>query len=423
MIVYKFGGASVKNSDGIRNLSKIVSEANAPICVVVSAMGKTTNALECVVRTLFDGKASEAYELLNSTVIVPHLATARQLGLDTQKLENEIDNLKDSFQMVSHGHGQLYDKVYDCIVSYGEVLSTRIVADYLQLAGNDAHWLDMRKLLRTDSTFREANVVIRDSQKLLLNAIADEPHNIYVLQGFIGANSQGNPTTLGREGSDYTAALVGNMTDAESVTIWKDVPGILNADPRVMKDAVLIPELTYYDAVELAYSGAQVIHPKTIRPLENKSIPLYVKPFMEPDAKGSVIAGTKKCRIEVPVVIRRNNLTLITIRPLDFAFVMEESLPNIFSVLKQHNLKVSIIQSSAVTISIAVDNSSHIEEAIEFLRASYRVSYNQGLTLLTIRQTNKEIERRLKPETQIMIEQRTRNTVKFLYRTLQDTKE
>ena len=414
MLVYKFGGASVKDASGIRNLCSIVSGTDARLFVVVSAMGKTTNMLERVVQTLFSGRRDEAMQLLESTVLRPHHAACSELGLDAECIASGVSGLREAVIRASEGHGQQYDKVYDSIVSYGEVLSTLIVSSYLRACGQDAVWLDMRALLRTDSTYREANVLHRESARLLGAATA-ESHRIYVSQGFIGANSQGDATTLGREGSDYSAALVGNMLDAESVTIWKDVPGILNADPRVMPDAVLIPELTYYDAVELAYSGAQVIHPKTIRPLENKSIPLYVKPFANPDARGTRISGEAHQPIGVPVVIERHEVVLITIRPLDFAFVMEESLPHVFSVLQQHGLKVSLIQSSAVTVSIAVNASRRISEAIDYLRASYRVSYNDGLTLLTIRQTNAEVESRLAPKDGVLLEQRTRKTVKYLY--------
>lgn len=406
----------MRDADAIRNVVRIISDVHEELCIVVSAMGKTTNALESVVATLFDGRCSEALRLLENTIIAPHYETAASLAIDSRNLEAQITALREAVMKAAEGHGQLYDKVYDSIVSYGEILSTRIVADYLCACGMDAQWLDMRTLLQTDSTYRDANVVMYASEDKLNTAIRSGKHKIYVLQGFIGGNSNGDPTTLGREGSDYTAALVGNMLNAASVTIWKDVPGILNADPRVMPDALLIPELTYYDAVELAYSGAQVIHPKTIRPLENKSIPLYVKPFNDPKAPGSVITNTTKHPIDVPVVILRCNQVLITIRPLDFAFVMEDSLPDIFGILQQHHLKVSVIQSSAVTISIAVDASRHIAAAIDFLRASYRVNYNEGLTLLTIRQTNQHIEDKLKPEGDIMLVQRTRKTVKILYK-------
>ena len=251
---------------------------------------------------------------------------------------------------------------------------------------------------------------------MLRAAVAESVAQVFVVQGFIGGTKDGLRTTLGREGSDYTAALVGNMLDAESVTIWKDVPGILNADPRLMAHTVLIPRLSYNDAVELAYSGAQIIHPKTIRPLENKRIPLYVKPFADPTAAGSVISAETTAHIEVPVYIWRKNQILITLRAKDFAFVLEESLSHIFEIIHRHRLKVSLIQSSAVTISVCVDQLTYLPAAIEELQAGYKVTYNDGLSLLTIRGTTPEI---IAEETQgktVLLSQTTRRTARFVLR-------
>lgn len=232
--------------------------------------------------------------------------------------------------------------------------------------------------------------------------------------GLIGGTADGRRTTLGREGSDYTAALLGNFLDAESVTIWKDVPGILNADPRLVEDTVLIPELRYHDAVELSYSGAQIIHPKTIRPLENKRIPLYVKPFGDPTAAGSRIHADAVGPINVPVYIWRKNQVLITVRPLDFSFVLEESLNRLFEIVHRHRLKVSLIQASAVTISVSVDHTRYVDEALEELREQFRVNYNDGLSLLTIRGTTPEILHRESAGRNILLSQTTRRTARLL---------
>ena len=272
----------------------------------------------------------------------------------------------------------------------------------------------MPKLLRTDNTFREAQVDIQTSAQVI-RAGWDRPNrpNVVVTQGFIGGTADGLRTTLGREGSDYTAALMGNFLDAESVTIWKDVPGILNADPRLVADTVKIDRLTYYDAVELAYSGAQVIHPKTIRPLENKRIPLYVKPFDDHTAPGSVIAAEAE-PINVPVYIWRSNQVLITLRAKDFSFVLEESLSRIFDIIHRNRLKVSLIQSSAVTISVCVDNSRFIPHAIEELQASYRVTWNEKLSLLTVRGTTPDILKQEQEGRDILLSQLTRRTAKLV---------
>jgi aspartate kinase len=288
------------------------------------------------------------------------------------------------------------------------------VAVFLLKNGIPTEWWNMPKLLRTDNTYREAQVDMQLSAQVI-RAGWDRPNrpNVVVTQGFIGGTADGKRTTLGREGSDYTAALMGNFLDAESVTIWKDVPGILNADPRLVPDTVKIDRLTYYDAVELAYSGAQVIHPKTIRPLENKSIPLYVKPFGDHTAPGSVIAAQAD-PINVPVYIWRSNQVLITLRAKDFSFVLEESLTHIFNIIHQNRLKVSLIQSSAVTISVCVDNSRFIQAAIEQLQEAYRVVWNDSLSLLTIRGTNPDILKREQEGRDVLLSQITRRTAKLV---------
>ena len=286
MKVYKFGGASVRSAEGIRNIARIVSGVEDDLFIVVSAMGKTTNAMEVVLDAFMRAERTTALEKLTEvetyhTEIITELFDDAQVGI--RAVMPLFDELKD---IVQKGIGDDYDRWYDKLVSYGEIISTTIVSAYLNQAGIENAWLDMRSLLVTDSNFREANVRMTESQQRLKQAADFTSNRIYIGQGFIGANIKGDPTTLGREGSDYTAAVVGNLLDAESVSIWKDVPGILNADPRIFADTVHIPELTYLDAVELAFSGAQIIHPKTIKPLQNKLIPLYVRPFGSPSEPG-----------------------------------------------------------------------------------------------------------------------------------------
>lgn len=308
----------------------------------------------------------------------------------------------------------VYERAYDGVVSMGERMSTTIVAAYLQQCGMDAVLWDMTRLLRTDETFREAAVDMEASEKLIRKAWDKiEGRKIVVAQGFIGGTKNGEPTTLGREGSDYSAAIIGNILGAESVMIWKDVPGILNADPRLVSETTKIDELSYNDAVELAYSGAQVIHPKTIRPLENKHIPLYVKPFGDAKAAGSIIKDEAKA-IDVPVYIWRKNQVLITMRAKDFSFVLEESLSHIFAIIHRYRLRVSLIQSSAVTISVCVDNTRYVEAAIKALQEDYKVSWNEGLSLLTVRGTTPEILRREQEGRTILLSQTTRRTARFV---------
>ncbi len=407
MKVYKFGGASVKDAAGVRNLESIVRQTDGELMVVVSAMGKTTNALERVVEFLDAGKEEQA---LNQWVdiIDYHVAIMKALGLKPGvdvRLQGEIPF-----------DPQLpFDENYDQVVSLGEIMSTQIVAVYLLKQGLSVEWWNIPKLLRTDATWREAKVDNAVSaQAIRAGWERSQRPKIVITQGFIGGTAEGQRTTLGREGSDYSAALLGNYLDAESVTIWKDVPGILNADPRIEPDTVLIPSLRYQDAVELSYSGAQIIHPKTIRPLENKQIPLFVKPFGDPQAAGSKIAADGIGPIDVPVYIWRKNQILVTMRAKDFAFVLEESLSEIFDIIHRHRLKVSLIQSSAVTISVCVDNTRFVPEAIEALKVHFNVSYNDHLSLLTIRGTTPEILDRAKAGRTIMLSQTTRRTARLV---------
>ena len=406
MRVYKFGGASVKDAKGVRNLREIVALASDDLMVVVSAMGKTTNALERVVAALAKGDEQTA-ETEWLSVLDQHVYTMQELGL-----QPNVDVRLP--MMPEYNKDWSYDQNYDQIVSLGEIMSTQIVAVFLLKSGIPTEWWNMPKLLLTDNTWREAQVDLQKSAKVIRAGWerAQRPH-VVVAQGFIGGTADGMRTTLGREGSDYTAALLGNFLDAESVTIWKDVPGILNADPRLVANTTKIDQLSYFDAVELAYSGAQVIHPKTIRPLENKKIPLYVKPFGEPTAEGSIITE-HAAPINVPVYIWRTNQVLITLRAKDFAFVLEESLSHIFQIIHANRLRVSLIQSSAVTISVCVDNTRFVAQAIEQLQDAYRVTWNENLSLLTIRGTTPDILRREQQGRDILLSQLTRRTAKLV---------
>jgi len=411
MKVYKFGGASVKDADGIRNLEHIVrlavKDRSDGLMVVISAMGKTTNALERVVEFLDAGKEEQALAQWVD-IIDHHVAIMKELGLQPGvdiRLQGEIP----------YDPSKPFDENYDQIVSLGEIMSTQIIAVYLLKQGLSVEWWNMPKLLRTDDTWREARVD-DEASSAVIRAGWDRPNrpNIVVAQGFIGGTADGRRTTLGREGSDYSAALFGNYLDAESVTIWKDVPGILNADPRIEPNTVLIPSLRYQDAVELSYSGAQIIHPKTIKPLENKHIPLFVKPFGNPTAAGSCISANEVGPIDIPVYIWRKNQVLVTMRAKDFGFVLEESLSEIFDIIHRHRLKVSLIQSSAVTISVCVDNTRFVPEAITALQQHFNVSYNDHLSLLTIRGTTPEILENAKAGRTIMLSQTTRRTARLL---------
>ncbi len=418
MKVYKFGGASVKSAEGIKNIIHIINKEKGSLFIVVSAMGKTTNALEVVLDYFMKGNKVMALEKL-AEVEQYHMEIIQDLFLQPHTGVIAINPLLHELkQYINDEYGDDYDRCYDQLVSYGELLSTTIISAYIFESGYYNHWLDMRKYLVTDSNFREANVKMEESAEKLRALIKTNLRQICIGQGFIGANSNGKTTTLGREGSDYTAAVVANLMDAESVTIWKDVPGVLNADPKFFDDVVKIPELSYLDAVELAHSGAQIIHPKTIRPLENKKIPLYVKPFNHPDEPGSVIKSKIQKPINIPILILRKNQILVTMRPKNFSFVLEESLSKIFMILHKNRMKVSLIQSSAVSISICMDNNRYIPQTLDELSTEFKVTYNEKLELLNIRGINDQIIEKSTKDREILLTQKTRRIGRFLMREL-----
>ncbi len=449
MKIYKFGGASVRNAEGIRNLMEIVQQVDDDLIVVVSAMGKTTNALEAVVDTAFAGNREGTfaaidvvrqyhYDLLRDLYPTGYVFQQAKVELYLEQIVEIVEAFwkhQHAYDSEAHQLSMNYDAFYDSIVSFGELISTHLIFLAFVKAGVPCELMHMPSLLRTDDTFREAKVDMETSRHLLHDylqttqpseTIQESPvsifqkrsglRSLYIAQGFIGGTADGRRTTLGREGSDYTAAVLANLVDAESVTIWKDVPGILNADPRLFDKTTLIPELTYYDAVELAYSGAQIIHPKTIRPLENKHIPLYVRPFAAHTEIGSVIKEATAKPIDVPVYIWRKNQILITVRPKDFAFVLEESLHNLFETIQEHRLKVSLIQSSAVTISVCVDNSRYLQPALAELQNDYTVTFNDNLSLLTIRGTTPALIEEVTAGKDILLTQTTRRTARFVIR-------
>lgn len=418
MKVYKFGGASVKDADGIRNVVSIIrNESEEDLVIVVSAMGKMTNALERLVELSLAGEQELMSQVLSEIVSYHKNIIVNLSPIDHTSIENDIDEL---FKQISSSCNAAilnkpdYDEFYDSIVSFGELISSRILSYILGREGIENTYIDITDFLITDNTFREAVPDISMSGRVLTEYIKQHPHRVYVTQGFIGGTECGKHTTLGREGSDYSAALIANMLQAESVTIWKDVPGVLNADPRLVDDTCLIDELSYSDAVELAYSGAQIIHPKTIRPLQNKNIPLYVRPFSNPEQSGTVIHEKTNNPINVPVIIWRKNQVLITLRAKDFSFALEVGLNRLFETIYRNKLKVSLIQSSAITISVCVDKSRYLRQTLQELSDEYRISYNDGLSLLTIRGTTPEIIERYTKNKTILLSQTTRRTARFV---------
>ncbi|MBR2400135.1 MAG: aspartate kinase [Tidjanibacter sp.] len=387
MKVYKFGGASVKDAAGVRNLAQIARNTEGRLFVVVSAMGKTTNALERVMEAFWQGHTGEAVVAMQTIVdyhaeILADLWGAPHLPERVRTFYEELEEII----TLANPKSRTYEEWYDRIVSFGELISTTIVADYLSFDGTSAEWLDIRRIFLTNSRFRDANIDIEASTPRLLRAVDSSSAKVIVGQGFIGATESGATTTIGREGSDYSAAVAGYILGAESVSIWKDVEGILNGDPKQFEGVSYIPELTYLDAIELAYSGAQIIHPKTIKPLQNKSIPLYVKCFLNPSLPGSVIKEQISKPIDLPILILKKGQTLLSIKPQDYSFILEERMAEVFAILERHRAKVHLIQNSAISMALCIDHSRYLEEIIADLHAGgFSVKYNTDMELLTIR--------------------------------------
>lgn len=382
MKVFKFGGASVKDAEAVKNIAKVLKTAGRnDIFMVVSAMGKTTNALEEVVRLYFeDGD----FEFGISEIQNAHLEIVRQLFESGHPVYDEVlDLFADLNLFLQKNKSPNYDFVYDQTVCFGEMVSTKIVSHYLNLTGIENQWLDVRDLIRTDDSYREAKVDMELSQK---NFKKLEKGKFYLTQGFLGSDPNYFTTTLGREGSDYTAAIIAYCTDAESMTIWKDVEGVLNADPRYFENPVLLKNISYQEAIELAYYGASVIHPKTMKPLRQKEIPFFVKSFLNPDGEGTRIKNGLKLEPDVPCYILKRNQNLLTLTTLDFSFITEDRISRIFSLLHQMKLKVNLMQNSAVTLSLCLeDKFSQLDNFIRESESDYVVECEKDVSLYTVR--------------------------------------
>jgi aspartate kinase len=417
MQVFKFGGASVKDADSVKNVSSILKKyKGSKIAVVISAMGKTTNKLEELVNAYFY-KEANALSILEETKKF-HLAIVNELFANKQSgIFNELENVFVELQWAIEEEPSFsYNHHYDQIVSQGEVLSTKIVSAYLNENGLTNKWVDARGLIQTDNTYRDAKVDYELSEQLVKDQLIPvfAGSDLVITQGFIGGTSENYTTTLGREGSDYTAALLAYFCNAEKVVIWKDVPGVLNADPKYFKNTKKLDEISYHDAIELTYYGASVIHPKTIKPLQNKNIPLYVKSFLNPEASGTVIQQGDRKNTVTSYIFKENQL-LLSIMPKDFSFIIEDNLSMIFSLFSKFSVRVNMMQNSAISFSVCVDNDPHkITPLISELQNQFKVLYNSGVQLMTIRNYDQETISRLSENKIILIEQRSRNTFQMV---------
>ncbi|TPV35083.1 aspartate kinase [Paucihalobacter ruber] len=414
MRVFKFGGASVKDAAGVMNLVKVLETVgHNNTLIVVSAMGKTTNALEVVINNYFN-KQSE----LQSSI------------QDVKKYHNEIllDLFKNEqhavFKKVNEWFEELagffkrnkspdYNFVYDQVIGFGELVSTTIVSAYLNERGFNNQWIDVRELIKTDNYYRRANVNWYVTQQQISETINTKTLNI--TQGFLGSDDNNFTTTLGREGSDYTAAIFAYCLNAESVTIWKDVPGVLNADPRYFENAQLLNSISYREAIELAFYGASVIHPKTLQPLQGKEIPLYVKSFISPENPGTKVGKGIGIEPEVPCYIVKKNQVLISMSSLDFSYIVEENISEIFKLLHQYKMKVDVIQNSAISFSVCVDNIyNNLEKLLQHLKAKFKVEHFENVSLYTIRHYTDQAVKSVEAGKTVLLKQLLQETVQIV---------
>lgn len=414
MRIFKFGGASVKDADGVKNVFDVLQKVgHEEVLIIISAMGKTTNALEIVIKNYFE-KSTEFHASLQ----------------DVRKYHNQIlldlfeDEEHDVFFAVNNHFADLeyflrsnkspnYNFVYDQVISFGELVSTTIVSYYFNEKGLKNNWLDVREFIKTDANYRDANVDWEQTQKLISKGVKKKSINI--TQGFIGSDENNFTTTLGREGSDYTAAIFAYCLSAESVTIWKDVPGVMNADPRYFENAVLLNQISYREAIELAFYGASVIHPKTLQPLQKKEIPLFVKSFINPLLPGTSVSKGADLEPKVSCFIVKKNQLLLSLSSIDFSFIMEENISEIFSLLHKFKIKVSLIQNTAISFSVCIeDKFGNFNELKALLSKKFKVSYNENVSLYTIRHFTKEAAEMVEKDKVVLLKQTSRETMQIV---------
>ncbi|KQC32032.1 aspartate kinase [Nonlabens sp. YIK11] len=427
MRIYKFGGASVKDADGVRNVTKVLKTMGTQnLGIVVSAMGKTTNALEAVIASYESNDNS--YLKLIDHLQEQHLEIIEDLDKNVDGVEDdwvvrfrESDIKKDLKAIVESLKGEMlrnksrnYSFLYDQVVSHGELMSTKIVAAYLNSCDIPVVWKDARQLIMTDNKYRDATVDWEHTEEQIQKECGDE---LFITQGFIGSDENGFTTTLGREGSDYTAAILAYSLNASEVTIWKDVPGVLNADPRVFQDTVLLQQIPYDEAIELAFYGASVIHPKTLQPLQEKNIPLNVKSFIDPKADGSTITSSESLVPTTPCFIVRKNMVFLRIASRDFSFIGEKSISKIFDELSENKIQVGLLQNSAISFSLCVeDKYAKLEELLDGLQKDFKVSHVSGVSLYTIRHYAGDTIQEMEDGKDVLLKQRTQETLQLVVR-------
>jgi len=415
MKVFKFGGASVKDSKSIKNITEILKLSGYDdVIIVISAIGKTTNALEFLVKNYMEDNSS--YSIILKKIKDDHLEIINDLFKGTKKSPyNEVVHLTNelnSFLKINKSRDHSF--IYDQVVCFGELISTKIISFYLELEGIKNYWLDVRECLKTDSYYRNAVLNWNETEKLVKKETKNK--NTIITQGFIASDSKGYTTTLGREGSDYTAAIFAFILNSSSLTIWKDVPGVLNADPRYFKTTQLLKNISYREAIELAYYGASVIHPKTLQPLQQKKIPLFVKSFENPKGSGTKVFEGSKLNPLVPCFILKKNQILLELSTLDFSFIVEENISQIFSLMDKYKMRVEMIQNSAISFAVCInDRYENLKDLVSELNLKFKVEVKENVSLYTIRHFNNPSIKEIKGlGKRILLEQRTYKTAQFI---------
>ncbi len=414
MKIFKFGGASVKDADGIKNVYDVLQKAGyEDVLLVVSAMGKTTNALEVVIKNYFDNSP----ELNSSVQEIKKYHNQILLDLFEDDTHSVFASVNEQFTdleyFLAHNKSPNYNFVYDQIVSYGELISTTILSHFMNFMGIKTQWLDVRNFIKTDANYRDAEVDWELTQKNIAKNIA--PKILNITQGFLGSDSNNFTTTLGREGSDYTAAIFAYCLNAESVTIWKDVPGVMNADPRYFENASLLNQISYREAIELAFYGASVIHPKTLQPLQKKEIPLYVKSFINPLLKGTSVSKGVDLEPQLPCFIVKRNQLLISLSSIDFSFIMEENISEIFGLFHDYKIKVNLIQNSAISFSVCVeDKFGEFNNLNAVLSKKFKVDFEENVTLYTIRHFDDAAAKTVENDKTVLLKQISRETMQVV---------
>ena len=414
MRIFKFGGASVKDAEGVKNVVNVLHQVGYEnTLLVVSAMGKTTNAMETVINNYFSDKTTVSYAI--QEVLKYHNDILMDLfENDKHPIFKQVKSLFEEVQgFLAWNKSPKYSFVYDQVIGYGELVSSTILSAYLNKVGIENIWLDVRNFIKTDDNYRDATVNWEKTQESISKGINKNKLNI--TQGCIGSDDNNFTTTLGREGSDYSAAILAYCLNASDVTIWKDVPGVLNADPRYFEKAQLLNQISYLEAIELAFYGASVIHPKTLQPLQRKEIPLHVKSFIAPKDPGTTVGKGKGIEPNVPCFIVKKNQVLMKLSSLDFSFIVEDNISELFKLLHDYKMKVDLIQNSAISFSVCVDNKfGRLNELLETLKGKFKVQHHEGVSLYTIRHFDAEAINSLQNGKEILLEQRGKETVQLV---------